>query len=218
MNSPEQFTESEDLAFMGKVNASISHELKNIMAIISETSGLMNDIIEMAEKGKKIELETIKDCCKDIEEEIGRGFMTIKQMNRFAHSVDEPVKNVELDETLDLMINLAGFLSFACPVRFAANTERGLQVQTSAFRLQNLIHQALVFAFNSAGTRKEIIIGVHSAENDGIRIVFSGFETLNAEIFPTEKSKKTAAAIGAKINVSANAHEFNILISRQVDT
>ena len=30
----------ESLGFFGKVNASISHELKNVMAIISETAGL----------------------------------------------------------------------------------------------------------------------------------------------------------------------------------
>ncbi len=43
MNSPIEFQNNEDLVFFGKVNASISHELKNILAIISEAAGLLND-------------------------------------------------------------------------------------------------------------------------------------------------------------------------------
>jgi hypothetical protein len=41
----------DSLAFFGKVNASISHELKNVMAIISETAGLLGDLSEMARGG-----------------------------------------------------------------------------------------------------------------------------------------------------------------------
>ena len=55
-----------DLAFFGKVNASISHELKNIMAIISETAGLMNDLMQMAAGGDHIESEMLMNGSKDI--------------------------------------------------------------------------------------------------------------------------------------------------------
>jgi light-regulated signal transduction histidine kinase (bacteriophytochrome) len=83
MSREIDFKNNDDLAFFGKVNASISHELKNILAIISEAAGLLQDLTEMAAKGKKIELEMLQTCSQDIIEEIQRGFATIKQMNKF---------------------------------------------------------------------------------------------------------------------------------------
>ena len=86
MNNTTDFGSNYDLTFFGKVNASISHELKNNMAIISEAAGLLQDLTEMATKGQKVELEMLKTCSQDIVEEIQRGFTTIKQMNKFSHS------------------------------------------------------------------------------------------------------------------------------------
>ena len=161
MDSTIDFKNNDDLAFFGKVNASISHELKNILAIISEAAGLLNDLTEMASKGGNVELEMIQTCSKDIVEEIQRGFATIKQMNTFSHSVDDPLKRVNLVEVLDLMIHLAGFLSFASKVRFDPPEEAAPIVLTCPWRLQNLIYQTLVFAFESVGPDGEIQVSLH---------------------------------------------------------
>ncbi|MBW2193936.1 MAG: HAMP domain-containing histidine kinase [Deltaproteobacteria bacterium] len=142
MNSAIEFQENEDLAFFGKVNASISHELKNILAIISEAAGLLNDLTEIAGKGGNFDLDMIQTCSKDIVEEIQRGFATIKQMNTFSHSLDDPLKRVNLIEVLDLMIHLAGFLSFAGKVRFDPPKEAAPIFLTCPWRLQNLIYQS----------------------------------------------------------------------------
>ena len=102
MDSTIDFKNNDDLAFFGKVNASISHELKNILAIISEAAGLLNDLTDMASKGGNFEVEMIQTCSKDIVEEIQRGFATIKKMNTFSHSADDPLKRVNLVEVLGI--------------------------------------------------------------------------------------------------------------------
>ena len=109
MNSTIEFKNNDDLAFFGKVNASISHELKNILAIISEAAGLLQDLTAMARKDGNFELDMIQTCSQDIVEEVQRGFTTIKQMNTFSHSVDDPLKRMNLIEVLDLMIHVADF-------------------------------------------------------------------------------------------------------------
>ena len=149
MESPVEFQNNEDLTFFGKVNASISHELKNILAIISETAGLLGDLTQKATRDGKIDLELINTCSNDIVEEIQRGFATIRHMNRFAHSVDHAVDNVDLIEVLQLMISLTGFLSYASKVRFDGAEPADRLIRTCPFRFQNLIYQTLVFAFES---------------------------------------------------------------------
>ncbi len=103
----------QGLQFFGSVNASISHELKNIFAIISETAGFLNDLTQLSKQGQAFDLSLLENCSNSIAEEIERGFDTIRQMNQFAHSVDDPVKETAVHDTLALAVKLTGFLSFA---------------------------------------------------------------------------------------------------------
>lgn len=214
MTSAKDFQPDEDLAFFGKVNASISHELKNIMAIISEAAGLLKDLTEMAATGENIDPEMLKTCSQDIIEEIQRGFATIKQMNVFSHSVDEPFKSVNLIDVLNLMIGLAGFLSFASKVRFEPPREAEPLIFTCPFRLQNLIYRALVFAFESAGPSGEIQITIHPENNGSVRIVFSGLGTMGARAFPSDKLSGIAASIGAEISRDDGSQVIDIRVSQ----
>lgn len=213
MNRSNHFEYNDDLAFYGKVNASISHELKNVMAIISETAGLMNDLLELASQGKDVDSETIMTCGKDIMEEIQRGFTTIKQMNRFSHSVDDMLKSVNIMDVLELSVGLAGFLSFACKVHMDSQGE-GAVVFTCPFRLQNLIYQSLVFAFKAVGPRGEIHVSLQSESNDNARITFSGIDPESFKAFPTEEINIVAASINAEISVTSEARAFDILVSQ----
>jgi len=214
MNSTIDFKNNDDLVFFGKVNASISHELKNILAIISEAAGLLHDLTDMVTRGKKIELEMLKTCSQDIVEEIERGFTTIKQMNMFSHSVDTPLKSVNIIEALDLIINLAGFLSFASKVRFDPAPEEASIVSTCPFRLQNLVYQTLVFAFKSVGASGEIRVSVHRETNSSARIAFSGLGTQCDLPFPTEETKNIAKSIGAEIRMADDSQTIDILVAQ----
>jgi signal transduction histidine kinase len=212
MESPVESQNNEDLAFFGKVSASISHELKNILAIISETAGLLGDLTEKATRDGKINLELINTCSNDIVEEIQRGFATIKQMNRFAHSVDTVIESVDLIEVLKLMINLAGFLSFASKVRFDSAEQIDRMIRTSPFRLQNLIYQTLVFAFESAGPDGEIQVSMQRETNGDARFTFSGLGSKSTGAFPADKTKRIAESIGAQIQAADDSRSINIRV------
>jgi C4-dicarboxylate-specific signal transduction histidine kinase len=214
MNGTNDFQNNPDLAFFGKVNASISHELKNILAIISETAGLLSDLTGLLIKGEQVDLEMLMTCSRDIEEEIQRGFGTIKQMNSFSHSVDDPLKNVNLTEVITLVCNLAGFLSFASKVRFDPPQNEAAVVLTCPFRLQSLVYQTLVFAFKSVGADGEIQISVHQERNDSARIAFSGLGTRGDLSFPSQETKNTAKSIGAEIRMADDSRAIDILVSQ----
>ncbi len=218
MNSAIEFQNNEDLAFFGKVNASISHELKNILAIISEAAGLLNDLTELASKGQDFKLEMMKTCSQDIIEEIQRGFGTIKRMNAFSHSMDDPLKRVNLIEVLDLMIHLAGFLSFAGKVHFDPPAEAAPIVLTCPWRLQNLIYQALVFAFESVGPDGEIQVSLHPQKDGSARITFSGLGTKSARTFPVDQTRQIAASINAEIGMTGDSHGLDILVPQYIES
>jgi len=217
MNSTINFKNNDDLAFFGKVNASISHELKNILAIISEAAGLLQDLTEMATKGQKIEFEMLKTCSQDIVEEIQRGFATIKRMNAFSHSMDDTVKNVNIVDVVDLMVALAKFLSFASKVRLDPLPEAEAVVLTCPFRLQNLIYRALFFAFESAGPDGEIHIAIQPQPNGSAHITFSGFDPGNARSFTSDETKKIAVSIGVDIREATELRGFELIVPENFD-
>ena len=53
------------------------------MAIISETAGLLNDLMQNVAAGNPIDSDMMVNASQDIIEEIQRGFYVIRQMNRF---------------------------------------------------------------------------------------------------------------------------------------
>jgi signal transduction histidine kinase len=212
MNNTTDFENNDDLIFFGKVNASISHELKNNMAIISEAAGLLQDLTEMAMKGQKIKLEMLKTCSEDIIEEIQRGFAIIRQMNAFSHSVDDPVKKVNLSDVINLMVALSKFLSFASKIRFDPTPEDASVVLTRPFRLQNLVYQALVFAFESAGPDSQIVVELQPQPSGSAHISFSGLGSSDSRSFASDKTKTLAASIGIDIRETADSHGFELVV------
>lgn len=52
--------ELSGIQFFGKMSASISHEIKNVLAVINENAGLLEDICFMADRGKPIDTPRLK--------------------------------------------------------------------------------------------------------------------------------------------------------------
>lgn len=212
MNDTMNFINIEGLKFFGKVNASISHELKNILAIISETAGLLNDLTDLAKQGKDLKLSMVEGCSESIAEDIQRGFTTIKQMNRFAHSVDIPIKKINLLETLELTIKLSRYLSFASKVQISNGDGEAKPILTCPFLLQNLIYQILIFIYEAIGPDGDVNIRLDSKKDEGIHLIFSSTARLILEGFPTQKIQKTADILGAELNMESTLIGLDIWI------
>lgn len=212
MNDTINFMNMEGLKFSGRVNASISHELKNILAIISETAGLLNDLTDLAKQGKDLELSLFENCSDSIIEEIQRGFTTIKQMNKFAHSVDVPIKKIDLLETLNLTVELSSLLSFASNVQINDSDNEVILVLTSPFLFQNLTYQILYFLYESVGPNGDIHIYLNSNEKNGIDCTFSSSAKSTFAAFPTNKIQKTADVLGIELNMQPSLLKLNIFI------
>jgi signal transduction histidine kinase len=207
----------DSLAFFGKVNASISHELKNIMAIISETAGLLDDLSAMASAGGAIAPEMLKNCTESIAEEIQRGFAVIRQMNRFAHSVDTPAASVNLMDLMTLVIHLSRYLSFCGKTELYPCRGDAPIAMTSPFLLQTLFYQALIYTFKNTGPEAQIGISIQSLGDSGWRIAYSGFTASEFQVFPDADIKNLAASIGVVIHYDSTADQLALDVPLRID-
>lgn len=207
----------ESLAFFGQVNASISHELKNIMAIISETAGLLNDITDMASDGRAIDSDLLQSSARSIMEEIHRGFKTIRQMNRFAHCVDKPVEPVLLEELLGMVINIAGYLAYSGTTRLCTLPTEKETVVTSPFMLAAIVYQALTFSYRNSGPDAEIEIEISRWSDSVWRITIHRFDIRPFQTFPDEPLEKVARSIGVGIQCDRFNNRLDLDVPNNLD-
>ena len=190
MSSNWEILGEAGLQFFGKMSASISHEMKNVLAIINENAGLLEDLTVMAEKGMPIDPERLKTQASRIMKQIRRGDDIIKGMNRFAHSVDEPLRQTDLNDSLALMCALSGrFASMRGVTLEQEPPSTQVPIITHPFFLQNLLWLCLDFAMGCAGAGKTVFLKAEKTEG-GAKIRFSKLQGLaNCETgsFPGER-------------------------------
>ncbi|MCF8076894.1 MAG: hypothetical protein K9K63_00410 [Desulfotignum sp.] len=191
----------QGLQFFGSVNASISHELKNIFAIISETAGFLNDLTQLSKQGQTFDLCLLENCSNSIAEEIERGFDTIRQMNQFAHSVDDPVKETRIHDTLALAVKLTGFLSFARKTRLEpSGTE--ITIDTSPFLLQTLVYRTLRALYRAMDTSAELTLTLRESEASLVTLIFSHDQAVDLTDFPDFRTADVAEVLKAAFTKS----------------
>lgn len=88
------------LTFLGKLLAGYTHELKNHLAVINESSGLMDDLLEMSEVGdEKLHLR-FKKIIGTIGERISSANTMAMYLNRVAHRMDFPLSQCNVNNLL----------------------------------------------------------------------------------------------------------------------
>lgn len=91
---------NEKALFFGKVTASVTHEIQNVLAIIKETSGLMEDFIQLQKVNEVPDFESKLDkCLETIKKQAYRGVTLTSDLNGFAHTPDKIQTSIDVYET-----------------------------------------------------------------------------------------------------------------------
>jgi signal transduction histidine kinase len=138
--------DKDALTFFGVITASVSHELNNVLSIISEYSGLLEDLVLADDQGRPIDKERIRKIAQNIAEQINREKKIIKLLNRFAHRVDAPIMEFNLNELLGDIVRLSTrfaslkkvTLEISLPEEHITIVNNPLAVQYSIFLCLNL--------------------------------------------------------------------------------
>ncbi len=220
MSSDWELISRTGLAFFGKMTASISHEIKNVLAIINENAGLLEDIILMAERGTPVDPDRLKTQATRIKNQVRRADGIVKNMNKFAHSVDELLMSVDLVELAELLAALSGRLAYTRGVKLeSSSVGSSVTITTNPFLLENLIWLCLDFAMGMAGSGKTVGLIPEKSEAGG-RIRFTQLEALGepqTEKFPGEAEKALLAALKAQITKDVKGGELVLTISKNIE-
>jgi signal transduction histidine kinase len=220
MNSNRDVIGEQGLQFFGKMSATISHEINNSLAIINENAGLLQDFTLMADKGMPLDPERLNSLAGKVIQQVRRAEGIVKNMNRFAHSVDESLKSVNLGDVVGLIATLSGRLASMRGVTVEPKpAEVPVTINTNPFFLENLIWLCLDFAMDAAGAGNTIDIITVKTEN-GAQIRFMQVEDLAKappEKFPTEREKALLDLLKADLSADVEVGALVITLPRVID-
>jgi signal transduction histidine kinase len=172
-----------ELAFFGTITASVSHELNNVLSIINEYSGLLNDLVVADDKGKPIEKARIQKIALNIAEQIKREQEIIKLLNRFAHRVDAPIVQFNLNDLVNDIIRLSRrFASLKKVTLEITLPQETISITNYPFGVQHAIFSCLNLALDFSNTNDSISTKLEKEESQAI---------INVTCRPIAKNEQT---------------------------
>ncbi len=196
--------------FFGEITASISHEIKNSLAIVNENAGLLEDLIVMQEKmGKPLNIERVKKISQDLQNQIDRADGIIKNLNRFAHSVDKTEDLVEVNSVLDYLFVISDRLLKRKGIkRYFEKTEQEIESKVNLFYFLNLIWAIILLLYWKIENEGEITLKTEVKDGENL-VIFRAPESLDikSEVAEDERVDYLTNLLSVKVKVL----ESNIL-------
>lgn len=199
----------QGLDFFGSMSASVSHEIKNVLAVVNENAGLLEDLLVRAAQGGEFDSERLFQLTQRIQANIDRGDTIVKRMNRFAHSVDHLQSDVEVTDLCDLMIAMSHRMASQQQVSLFTRLGDPVFIHTWPYFLEHLVFLCLSFAMEKAGKDSEVAVSTGKDEQ-GAWIFLTGVSS------PPDKAWLEAVdpllqALQASVT---HSHDTNSLVVR----
>ena len=201
----------EGLRFFGILSASISHEIKNALAVISESAGLMDDLLVASDRGIPVDETRLKKSADRIRSQVERSDAIVKNMNALAHSTDKTFVQTDVGQVITLtaalvrrMLDMRGVT-----VKVEMPTET-LSLKTAPFYLKNLTWLFLDSAAECVEKSRVLCISIKKSET-GAEIRISGLKGLDGDHvghLPTAKMKVLLELLQSEVEIDAYVGRF----------
>jgi hypothetical protein len=165
--SMTQLSQTES-AFFGRITAGVTHELKNVLAIINEASGLMQDLMALSKETPAYH-DRFQKALTSIKGQIQRGQSLIARLNQFAHTPDISVRTVDLFEAADHLVALsqrfATLKNVTLKIVPPPSTEQPVQATINLIQLQMALFSAIECWLSLAAPGNKLSIYLSKKEN-----------------------------------------------------
>ncbi|HMK56728.1 MAG TPA: hypothetical protein VK448_08845 [Dissulfurispiraceae bacterium] len=190
------------LAFIDRILSSYAHEVRNYLAIIKETNGLMKDVLQIG-KSRSVDSKQFLGYIGCVEDQIARAVSITDYLHRFAHRMDCGRAMISINDIAEELTALMTRLAYRKRIAFEKTLRGGIpQIEADPM----LLHCLLFCIIDGKISRldRNGVIRVGSSLSEG-RVCLaleskgeSSKETPTA-ICSDEELNELAAEIGAEI-------------------
>jgi signal transduction histidine kinase len=149
--------DAAELAFFGRVAADVSHEIRNVLSVIGEYAGLLDDLVALAERGKPLGHEKLRQLSARMTRQVGRGTETMERFSRFAHATDERTASFDLTSLAANTAALAQRRVKLSGCMLQAELPRAaIPVRSSPFSVQHAVFAAIELLVEVLGEGSQV--------------------------------------------------------------
>jgi len=160
----------ESIAFLGTIIAGQTHEITNVLNIISELSGLQVDLLRAQEQDAPVDLPRLQEVTTRIQNQVHRGETIIRNINGFAHSADLPVAVFDLREVLERVLFLAQRSARLAQVELVSDLPpESIVLESNPFCVQQAVFTCIDLALRSASDIRRVTVD-YVVRGDGAEI------------------------------------------------
>lgn len=186
MPEPQQVTsmrtpEAPRAAFVARLTAGATHELRNVLAIVKESGGLVQDLLAIgASADGRADAALVR-----IEAQVARGAELLTSLNRLAHGLDLAEDTVDLGEAVEHVVVLCR--------RYARQRDRAVEVRGGA---------SVVVTGNALDVFRALVAGVEWCVN---AVAQGGTVVVRSEAVNGAPAVRLAGEVRAATSSSAEA-------------
>ena len=208
--------EDREAAFVAQVTAGTTHEIRNILAIVKESAGLIEDLIYAFNQRGSLDQDKLMRSLGRIGAQVARGTELLSNLSRFAHSLDDAQDAIDITPEIQQVASLCQFR--ARGRRHLLQVQPGgenLTVVVDPFRFQMSLFAAVGCCMEQLPEGSTVSIS--TGRKDGRPTVeFTGEGAGEAMLpAPTEatgwsQAVELAERLGASVEVVESAYGFRI--------
>ena len=205
------------LRYFGDMTASISHEIKNSLAIMNENTGLLQDLLAASQNGRQLNLDQIDQIANRITKQVHRMNHITEKINLFSHSIDFPEKTIDVGEVLELAVSLGSRIASYRNIEIKpVLPERKIFITTQVFFLLHLIWLVTDSTMTAVGPNRTIEIKPFDQASE-LKISFGsqgdikqGFEN----IISSQTGRKTMEILSAHLIFNETNNEIILTLNK----
>lgn len=211
--------EFESTRFMGRITAGVTHELQNVLAIIKETSGLMDDLTLLCEETPDYIKERYQRSIKAINQQVLRGTNLLSNLNGMAHNSDHATTDIDIYKIIYQLTQLINRYTQSRQIELSIEQpDPPIHLKTHSILFQLAVSHALEYGINSLCPNGSIHIRLeNSAPNTVICLNCRGDFQSQHKLNPTtgdtvwNSLKNVLKSLGGEVEI--NPLENKILLS-----
>lgn len=205
--------ELDKAAYMGRITAALTHEMRNVLATMRESGGLLEDMLLM-NKEDFPKRDVFERSLARISGQAKRGMGICAALSRLAHSPDAPVATIDVAEWLDYFVFVCGRFARLSNISLAHGvTPSGISFSTDPVRFQMILFNvmdALLAALPDASS--VTLTGVKEPEGVVVRFVISGSEMPDLSVCPLiGQAEESLTAMGGSLRSDAQSGQIETL-------
>lgn len=207
------------LLFCGTMTASMSHEIKNALAIVNENAGLLADLVVLAEKGRPLSPERLKTLAADISRQVQRADSIVSRLNRFAHSAGQPVTTTSTREIFEFTAALAARMAAMKGVTITVAEDNTVLMQARSFIVENLLWICLKNLFAVSTGNQTVQLGAENADSHVVIGIQFDAGTPVEEIgkMVTQEGQPLIIALQADVSIDAQRSLIRLTLPKKFE-